>query len=181
MNNQEHSAYMKSLMFMRTEYSLKINDDKIIKLLDMFSVADISSAFKIFNKLVDKHEKSNHYEKIVSLIISRKSNVSSIENDIFDLLEYSKTKFVDLNISQIRYLIKEFNYYTVRHAIEETYDLRKTNNFKSSDFDMITKHMHNKKSIENTKTMIKKDFLFNSFEQRQYDYDDLERKLLGWE
>lgn len=38
----------------------------------------------------------------------------------------------------------------------------------------------NKKIKSNEKNKVK-DLKFNNFEQRNYDYDDLEKKLLGWD
>lgn len=61
-------------------------------------------------------------------------------------------------------------------TIKECYDYCKSKNIDNLIGYMITIV----KSFNKPKSNIKKDN-FNNFEQRQYDFDDLEKKLLGWD
>lgn len=207
--NFEFKSYVESLKFYRTEYALNITDENIIKLLNEFSMGEISTAFKKIGKSekdfndnlkegVKNTYSKNHLDLVVKIINKDKfSNNYSHEKNIFVLVNYANKNKVNLTHEDIVYLHREFGFSPVYNAISWTskkinrdmiYD-KYGNSFRYTkigeedriyDFEVIIRCIRDVISHTNTKDAKENDSLFNNFEQRQYDYDDLERKLLGW-
>ena len=127
--------------------------------------------------------------------------VDKFETNICQLKEITKAKFIeysnkcdaDLIVAIIEYVAKKnktsFDYF------ETVIETAINNNITNSEgfINSIEAHKASKKSNKKTsyskKTYNKtndnagncKELRFNNFEARQYDYDSLEKKLLGWE
>lgn len=183
-------------------HKLAIYDDNKYSSYSEFKRNILTPSIKTINKSSDIEVSSKDIRRgrsvnAVEFIISRKdSEVRDVENvEIFEQSHYLKLKEilnceltageVDIITNSTIEAIREFNidmtvyeYIKEKHVVIVDYSKKKTiDNY----IGMVIKAIKNnwKPNIVKEKELDPKSF--NNFEAREYDYDDLEKKLLGWD
>lgn len=131
------------------------------------------------NSIINNNLNSNSNNII---IINKDEENKSEDDDRFKKLsEKCKQKNINLNVYQIKTLMDLYDNTQVLRAIEKAF-MSKANI--KNPYGYISTTIENATRVNNTTVNVNKSekgLGFNNFEQRQYDYDDLEKKLLGWD
>jgi DnaD/phage-associated family protein len=133
------------------------------------------------NKSENNSSKSEINDTKKSKVNKNKVNESKVDNNIF--LIYENCGFGTINNftkEQLEAMVNDFSFEWVKEALEIAtangarnlkYVQRVLENWRDKGKNYVP--TYNKDNVKVLK--------FNNFEGRQYDYDDLERKLLGWD
>jgi len=133
------------------------------------------------NKSENNSNKSEINDTKKSKVNKNKVNESKVDNNIF--LIYENCGFGTINNftkEQLESMVNDFSFEWTKEALEIAttngarnlkYVQRVLENWKEKGKNYVP--TYNKDNVKVLK--------FNNFEAREYDYDDLERKLLGWD
>ena len=132
---------------------------------------DIGTQSKVKKSKVKESKENNNNDDVIKT-----------ENNIFHVFENCGFGRIDgYTMQQLEGLVKDFTFEWTKEAIEIAaengarnlkYVTRILENWKSKGKD----YKPNKNNINEPKPL-----RFNNFEPREYDYDKLEKKLLGWD
>lgn len=132
---------------------------------------DIGTQSKVKKSKVKESKENNNNDDVIKT-----------ENNIFHVFENCGFGSIDgYTMQQLEGLVKDFTFEWTKEAIEIAaengarnlkYVTRILENWKSKGKD----YKSNKNNINEPKPL-----RFNNFEPREYDYDKLEKKLLGWD
>ncbi|HDI3019210.1 TPA: replication initiator protein A [Clostridium botulinum] len=124
---------------------------------------------------------------------------SNKDQDLYKIFENNICKFTKGTKKQFEYYIENYNYDFLLAILEYCYtkgEIRSFKGFKKVIDSYIEKNIltredllkdiekwykNNSKSKKNTYITTNKVDRFNDFEQRNYDFEELEKKLLGWD
>jgi DnaD/phage-associated family protein len=161
-----------------TEFWLleKNETQSFIKVNPNLNKSEINSS-----KSKNNSNKSENNDTKKSKVNKNKVNESKVNNNIF--LVYENCGFGTINNytkEQLEIMVNDFGFEWVKEALEIAttngarnlkYVQRVLENWRDKGKDYIPNYSKDKVKV----------LKFNNFEPRQYDYDDLEKKLLGWD
>ncbi len=161
-----------------TEFWLleKNETQSFIKVNSNLNKSEINSS-----KSRNNSNKSENNDTKKSKVNKNKVNESKVNNNIF--LVYENCGFGTINNftkEQLESMVNDFSFEWVKEALE----IATTNGARNLKYvQRILENWRDKgKNYAPTYSKNKVKVLpFNNFESRQYDYDDLEKKLLGWD
>lgn len=131
------------------------------------------------NSIIDREKESNNSH---SLTQSTKDDVNLKAIELINYYEQITVNKGELNESAIRLAISIHGMRNVKMAINKAIECNKPNityingilkNWKREGYPSENDRLNNKSNSA-------KELKFNNFEPRQYDYDSLEKSLLGW-
>ena len=204
---QDHKSYKKYKEFKRRVLvpALKEINEKLNMNVDYeeirvgrciaklkFIVEDLEPRSYDFNKDKFLKEQISTDEIALDLNISNNINIDLTESNKDELLLNNRKEFIDiteeLNKSGIKIAISTINRFKIKYGeelVKKSVDIL-CNKVKQQKITAPVKYLKgilenldkNPKDneINNTKKL-----KFNNFEPREYDYDELEKKLLGWD
>ncbi|MBN1042192.1 helix-turn-helix domain-containing protein [Clostridium botulinum] len=161
----------------------------IMKAFNTTSKNRISATIKKLEKKklieVDRTYKNNRYkiigiEKFINTSDKKDNKPLNSQMDFYEITKEEK-KIINLGFTQkqAKSLLKVAN--DKIDKIISAFNYAASKGAKNIYAYTITALKGNYAKIKTTKEEIVKKLKFNNFEAREYDYDDLEKKLLGWE
>ncbi|NFA43766.1 RepB family plasmid replication initiator protein [Clostridium botulinum] len=203
---QDHKSYKKYKEFKRRVLvpALKEINEKLNMNVDYeeirvgrciaklkFIVEDLEPRSYDFNKDKFLKEQISTDEIALDLNISNNINIDLTESNKDELLLNNRKEFIDiteeLNKSGIKIAISTINRFKTKYGEEL---VKKSvsilcNKVKQQKITAPVKYLkgilENLINNSNKKSNSTKKLRFNNFEPREYDYDELEKKLLGWD
>lgn len=133
-----------------------------------------SIKFYIHSNKLDKHNKDMNNDNVSSKELINKEINDNEDDKIFEL--YNLFKDYKVGIDSIKRILSNAN--GDMEKVKRVYEYSKTQNIDNFVGFMLIMVKDNN-FIE--PKGLKKNLKFNNFKARDYDYDDLEKKLLGWD
>lgn len=157
-------------------------DKETVNVYKNLVIVDNNSSLEVVNDDIGTQSKVKKSKVKESKENNNNDNVVKSENNIFYVFENCGFGSIDgYTMQQLEGLVKDFTFEWTKEAIEIAaengarnlkYVTRILENWKSKGKD----YKPNKNNINEPKPL-----RFNNFEPREYDYDKLEKKLLGWD
>ena len=157
-------------------------DKETVNVYKNLVIVDNNSSSEVVNDDIGTQSKVKKSKVKESKENNNNDNVVKSENNIFYVFENCGFGSIDgYTMQQLEGLVKDFTFEWTKEAIEIAaengarnlkYVTRILENWKSKGKD----YKPNKNNINEPKPL-----RFNNFEPREYDYDKLEKKLLGWD
>lgn len=157
-------------------------DKETVNVYKNLVIVDNNSSSEVVNDDIGTQSKVKKSKVKESKENNNNDDVIKTENNIFYVFENCGFGSIDgYTMQQLEGLVKDFTFEWTKEAIEIAaengarnlkYVTRILENWKSKGKD----YKPNKNNINEPKPL-----RFNNFEARQYDYDKLEKKLLGWD
>ena len=157
-------------------------DKETVNVYKNLVIVDNNSSSEIVNDDIGTQSKVKKSKVKESKENNNNDDVVKTENNIFYVFENCGFGSIDgYTMQQLEELVKDFTFEWTKEAIE----IAAENGARNLKY--VTRILENWKSkgkdYKPTKNNINepKPLRFNNFEPRQYDYDKLEKKLLGWD
>ena len=157
-------------------------DKETVNVYKNLVIVDNNSSLEVVNDDIGTQSKVKKSKVKESKENNNNDDVIKTENNIFHVFENCGFGSIDgYTMQQLEGLVKDFTFEWTKEAIEIAaengarnlkYVTRILENWKSKGKD----YKPNKNNINEPKPL-----RFNNFEPREYDYDKLEKKLLGWD